>query len=449
MQDDNFIQEFNSGNWDQILGGDGVGAAATSDTIGQNPVYWISVNGQRRFCRPRSHDCSQATRIENGVESANWTSPGTVGGGDPLLIRYTPAGDDSSGVLSATNNFAILWFVNQFDQASIRSVGTTTNLNIHGIVATRNTRGMGLRASPYRYTLDTLAYTRLYGGVTTSGATAMGSYIIVDHGPAPAPAPVMVVSTNSVHISGVTGVGTGTIWIGNGSDIAMPQNPASLGGTDSKQTWLVSSNAVLSNPVNCANPTAATCDPAVIIPASIGHLYKTTDRGTTWTPFHGNGTGFDLPNIPIYVIKYDPNDTTDQTIWLGTELGVYRTTDGGATWAPYGIGLPLVRVTDIQISTNGSLVRVSTYGRGVWEIYPNSEPAVSAGSGDFNRTKVVDFFNLASLTARMGADPDATTNLVYDASVDLNTAIPSGKTKTTIDEADLTALLAEFGSNLP
>ena len=108
-----------------------------------------------------------------------------------------------------------------------------------------------------------------------------------------------------------------------------------------------------------------------------------------------------------------------------------------------------MRVTDIQISTNGSLVRVSTYGRGVWEIYPNSEPAVSAGSGDFNRTKVVDFFNLASLTARMGADPDATTNLVYDASVDLNTAIPSGKTKTTIDEADLTALLAEFGSNLP
>jgi hypothetical protein len=49
----------------------------------------------------------------------------------------------------------------------------------------------------------------------------------------------------------------------------------------------------------------------------------------------------------------------------------------------------------------------------------------------------------------MGSDPDATTNLVYDASVDLSTAIPTGKTKTTIDEADLTALLAKFGSNLP
>ena len=62
---------------------------------------------------------------------------------------------------------------------------------------------------------------------------------------------------------------------------------------------------------------------------------------------------------------------------------------------------------------------------------------------------MIDFFNLASLTARMGADPDATTNLVYDSSLDLNTAIPSGKTKTTIDETDLAALLAKFGSNLP
>ena len=94
-------------------------------------------------------------------------------------------------------------------------------------------------------------------------------------------------------------------------------------------------------------------------------------------------------------------------------------------------------------------MRVSTYGRGVWEIYPNSEPALAAGSGDFDRNKVVDYFDLSSLTARMGSDPDVTTNLVYDSSVDLDTTIPSGKTKTTIDETDLAALVAKFGSNLP
>ena len=449
VADESFILEFNSGNWDQFIGGDGIGAAVTTDTIGQNPVYWASVNGSRRFCRPRAHDCSQATRIENGVEIANWSNPGSLGVPDPFFIRYTPLGDDSSGVLSATSNFAIAWFVNQFDQVTFRNLGNTNSMNVDGVISARSIRGMGLRASPYRYTLDTLANTRIYGGVTTSGATAMAAFVIIDHGQGAAIGPVTIVGTNSVHFPAVTGVGTGTIWIGNGSDIAWPQNPTSLGGTDSKQTWLVASNAILSNPVNCANPTAANCDPAVVIPPQIGHLFKTTDRGITWTPFHGNGTGFDLPNVPIYVVKYDPSDTTDQTIWVGTEIGVYRTTDGGATWGPYGIGLPQVRVTDIQIANNGSLVRVSTYGRGVWEIYPNSEPALAAGSGDFDRNKVVDYFDLSSLTARMGSDPDVTTNLVYDSSVDLDTTIPSGKTKTTIDETDLAALVAKFGSNLP
>ena len=154
------------------------------------------------------------------------------------------------------------------------------------------------------------------------------------------------------------------------------------------------------------------------------------------------GGTFDLPNFPVYAIRYEPSDTTDQTIWAGTEFGLYRTTDGGNTWAPYGIGLPATRVTDVRISRNGSLVRVSTYGRGVWEIYPNSETPVAAGTGDFDRTKVIDFFNLASLAARMGSTPSVTANLNYDSAVDLDGTA-------TIDDADLAALTAKFGSTLP
>jgi hypothetical protein len=281
----------------------------------------------------------------------------------------------------------------------------------------------------------------------------MGSFLVY-HKPGVTPTATTVVGPKGVRIPAQTALGTGTIWVGNGSDFAAPQNPASLGGTDSKLTWLVSSNAVLSTAVGpgCTPPiSAATCDPSVIIPASVGHIFKTIDGGNTWTPFHGNGTlnpaggptaTFDLPNFPVYVMRYDPSDTTDQTIWVGTEFGVYRTTDGGATWAPYGTGLPAVRITDIRISRNGSLVRVSTYGRGVWEIYPNSEPAVAVGTGDFNRTKVIDFFNLASLAARMSATPSTTNNLVYDSAVDLDGT-------STIDDADVSALTAKFGSTLP
>ncbi|HTA94037.1 MAG TPA: hypothetical protein VK745_30875, partial [Polyangiaceae bacterium] len=51
---------------------------------------------------------------------------------------------------------------------------------------------------------------------------------------------------------------------------------------------------------------------------------------------------------------------------------VYRTTDGGNTWARFGTGLPRVAVTGMFVARDGSLVRVSTKGRGVWEIHPRS-----------------------------------------------------------------------------
>ena len=63
VADQAFIADFNPGNWDQVIGGDGIGAAAASDTNGQGQVYWASVNGGRRFCLPRLWNCSQANRI--------------------------------------------------------------------------------------------------------------------------------------------------------------------------------------------------------------------------------------------------------------------------------------------------------------------------------------------------------------------------------------------------
>ena len=51
----------------------------------------------------------------------------------------------------------------------------------------------------------------------------------------------------------------------------------------------------------------------------------------------------------------------------GRGCGVYETTDGGTSWHLYGSGLPVVVVSDLYMPTDGSYLRVSTYGRGVWE----------------------------------------------------------------------------------
>ncbi len=82
-----------------------------------------------------------------------------------------------------------------------------------------------------------------------------------------------------------------------------------------------------------------------------------------WTPMQ-NG----LPDLPVTRVYIDPKDPTKNTLLAATHVGIYRTTDGGANWAPYGNGLPTVRVSDVYMPPDGSFVRISTYGRGIWEL---------------------------------------------------------------------------------
>jgi photosystem II stability/assembly factor-like uncharacterized protein len=100
-----------------------------------------------------------------------------------------------------------------------------------------------------------------------------------------------------------------------------------------------------------------------------GHLFVTHDRGRTWSPLSGNGSGADLPNVNARAVRFDPSDTANQTLYAGFVTGIYRTTDGGATWHPLGAGLPATSdIADIYVARDGSFLRVATQGRGLWEL---------------------------------------------------------------------------------
>jgi photosystem II stability/assembly factor-like uncharacterized protein len=92
-------------------------------------------------------------------------------------------------------------------------------------------------------------------------------------------------------------------------------------------------------------------------------VIKSTNGGATWTAAD-NG----LPKVPVMRITHDPRDASRKTLYAGTYLGVYRTTDGGASWHRFGNALPSVVVTDLYMPPDGSFLRVSTFGRGVWEV---------------------------------------------------------------------------------
>lgn len=96
-------------------------------------------------------------------------------------------------------------------------------------------------------------------------------------------------------------------------------------------------------------------------------VIKSTDGGNTWAGADGTGTNV-LPPVPISKLLVSTRDTTGKTVYAATWIGVYETTDGGANWHLFGSGLPTVNVSDLYMPPDGSYLRVSTYGRGVWEI---------------------------------------------------------------------------------
>ncbi len=115
---------------------------------------------------------------------------------------------------------------------------------------------------------------------------------------------------------------------------------------------------------------------------SLGHVFKTTDGGTSWSDISGN-----LPNIPADDLAVDTDILN--TLYLATDGGAFESSDGGGTWAPYGTGLPNVIETGIRLFRPGRLLRVSTFGRGVWSIAaaPTSL-SVSPGSLAFGNVAV-------------------------------------------------------------
>ena len=104
------------------------------------------------------------------------------------------------------------------------------------------------------------------------------------------------------------------------------------------------------------------------------HVWKTTNAGGAWTDWTGSG-GTALPDAPVSALLIEP---VGRRNGAGTDVGVFSSSTTGTTgvWtevgplAGSGSGfLPSAPVTAIRMFNSGNTkrLRVSTYGRGVWE----------------------------------------------------------------------------------
>jgi len=188
---------------------------------------------------------------------------------------------------------------------------------------------------------------------TTNGAASWQSVLNTTAIPLRAGSHPIGVSPDDLNHFGVLGNG-GNLWFTTDGGATF-QNKVLLGVAGG---WL-GFNSTLAY---AANQTMYVGSEAPVAGA-VMRAIKSTDGGTTWS---NAGTG--LPNVPVTKLIVSPRDPAGNTLYAGTWIGVYETTNGGASWHLFGQGLPIVNVSDLYMPTDGSYLRVSTFGRGNWQV---------------------------------------------------------------------------------
>jgi photosystem II stability/assembly factor-like uncharacterized protein len=119
-----------------------------------------------------------------------------------------------------------------------------------------------------------------------------------------------------------------------------------------------------------------------------GHIFKTTDGGTTWKDVScsvavcTNPAASDLPNTPVNDLVIDPD--LPGIIYAATDEGVFvgDCTAPPCKWSVLSTGLPHVVVLSLRLHEPSRTLRAATHGRGAWDINLNnftfSRPHISS-----------------------------------------------------------------------
>jgi photosystem II stability/assembly factor-like uncharacterized protein len=159
-------------------------------------------------------------------------------------------------------------------------------------------------------------------------------------------------------------------------------------------------------------------------PTRVGHVFRTTDGGQTWSDVSGN-----LPDLPTYTLAIDPRTGA---LYVGNDNGVYLSFNTGASWSRLGAGFPNVQVVQLELSTTLGILAAGTHGRGMWELavpglhyrLTPSVTTVTAGTA-FNLTLTVLDANNNTVTGYAGT--------VHLSSSDPKAVVPANYTFTSTD----------------
>jgi PKD repeat protein len=104
-----------------------------------------------------------------------------------------------------------------------------------------------------------------------------------------------------------------------------------------------------------------------IVYATAGNsVYKSTDKGLTWTDMDPN---ISLPDLFNNCLVYDKN--SNEGIYMGNQTGVWYKNATMTDWVLFSGGLPPVDVRELEIFYDPTgtqhRLKAATYGRGLWQ----------------------------------------------------------------------------------
>lgn len=154
--------------------------------------------------------------------------------------------------------------------------------------------------------------------------------------------------------------------------------------------------------------------------------------GTNWNERSGTGTDI-LLDVHFNTLVINPDNANQ--VFAGCDLGVWKSDDGGGHWAPFSYGLPETAVIDLHISSRDlgagaklTLLRVSTYGRGVFECNISAGIASTPPAQLYLRDNLLDRGRFP--TRQSVSDPRNTPNNIPDLDTpDIKVDVPDATGK--------------------
>jgi PKD repeat protein len=201
---------------------------------------------------------------------------------------------------------------------------------------------------------------------------------------------ISTMNNSDMNVMAQSRANTNILYTASGNKLWMTNN-----AKDANVSWTtLTGNLPTSNNITALETNSL--DSNVVYMAMQTKIYKSSDKGLTWTNISGSLNNMQINSIASYA-------NSNNGLYIGTEVGVFYKDFFLDDWILYSAGMPAsVRVTEVEIyydSVNAvnDVIRAGTYGRGLWSsppYYTILDANFEASSTNFVAGCLVDFTDL-------------------------------------------------------